>query len=413
MPQGSVLGPLLFLIYINDIADDIQCLVRLFADDSSLMYSSNDKHDIEQRLNSDLDVLNQWANSWLINFNPQKTEFMIFSFRHDNTPIDLVFNNQHIQCVDSHKHLGVTLSSDNKWSCHIDNICKSASKQIFVLRKLKYVLNRQNLNRIYLAYILPLLEYACELWDGCSNFNIYKLEKLQLEAARIITGLPRFASRESLFFETGWETLKIRRQRRKLCLMHKIINERAPEYLIDCMSDFSINNNNYNLRNRSEYRVPRCRLETYSKSFFPSTIRDWNSLDANIRSTQSSHAFKNTLKFDFLPVPSYYFIGNRNENIIHTKMRHRCSSLNADLFRANLINDSSCACGCPLEDAIHFFLECPLYLNSRVTLFRFIEPIVLPSIQNILFGNDSISDDQNAIIFKSVHTFIKHTKRFA
>ena len=179
------------------------------------------------------------------------------------------------------------------------------------------------------------------------------------------------------------------------------------------MSDFSINNNNYNLRNRSEYRVPRCRLETYSKSFFPSTIRAWNSLDANIRSTQSSHAFKNTLKLDFLPVPSYYFIGNRNENIIHTKMRHRCSSLNADLFRANLINDSSCACGCPLEDAIHFFLECPLYLNSRVTLFRFIEPIVLPSIQNILFGNDSISDDQKAIIFKSVHTFIKHTKRFA
>ena len=96
--------------------------------------------------------------------------------------------------------MDVTFSRDCKWTAHIDNICKSASKQIFVLRKLKFILSRQNLNKIYLAYILPLLEYACELWDGCSIINTDKLEKLQLEAARIITGLPRYASKESLFF---------------------------------------------------------------------------------------------------------------------------------------------------------------------------------------------------------------------
>jgi hypothetical protein len=98
------------------------------------------------------------------------------------------------------------------------------------------------------------------------------LEQLQLEAARIITGLPKFASKESLYFVTGWETLSCGRRRRKLTLFHKIHSNIAPEYLNDCLNEYY-----YNLRNSLQYRVPRCRLETFSKSFFPSTIRLWNS----------------------------------------------------------------------------------------------------------------------------------------
>jgi hypothetical protein len=78
---------------------------------------------------------------------------------------------------------------------------------------------------------LPLLEYTCELWDGCCSRNGDKLKQLQFEAARIITGLPKFASKESLYFETGWETLSCRRRRRKLTLFHKIHTNLAPEYL--------------------------------------------------------------------------------------------------------------------------------------------------------------------------------------
>jgi hypothetical protein len=83
-------------------------------------------------------------------------------------------------------------------------------------RKLKFILNRNNLNKIYVTYNLPLLEYACELWDGGCSRDAYKLEQLQFEVARIITGLPKFASKESVYFETGWETLSCRRRRRKL-----------------------------------------------------------------------------------------------------------------------------------------------------------------------------------------------------
>ena len=90
-----------------------------------------------------------------------------------------------------------------KWNAHVDNIKRSVSKHWNILRKLKYRLSRTNLDKLYLVYI----EYACELWDNCGIGNSQKLEQLQLEAARIVTGLPILTKTEILFRETGWELL--------------------------------------------------------------------------------------------------------------------------------------------------------------------------------------------------------------
>lgn len=87
------------------------------------MYSSNDAIGIERRLNMDLETLNDWSKQWLVDFNPQKTEHMVFNFRKDSQPINFKFNGQFIKKVDDHKHLGVTFSNNCKWSVHIDNIC--------------------------------------------------------------------------------------------------------------------------------------------------------------------------------------------------------------------------------------------------------------------------------------------------
>lgn len=88
-------------------------------------------------------------------------------------------------------------------------------KQVATLRKLKYLLIKDSLTKIYTTFILPILEYASEVWDGCTNTDFLTLEKVQLEAVRIITGLPVFASKDALYFETGWEPLSERKKRKK------------------------------------------------------------------------------------------------------------------------------------------------------------------------------------------------------
>ena len=148
VPQGSVLGPLLFLIYVNDISDSLLSLTRLFADDSSLYCSASSINDIEGIINHDLNLLSNWAKQWLVTFNPNKTEAILFSFRDSELP-QLLFDNTSIQFVDNHKHLGVTLNKRGQWNDHIDSIIASATKVIGIMRKLKFTLNRKSLNQIY------------------------------------------------------------------------------------------------------------------------------------------------------------------------------------------------------------------------------------------------------------------------
>jgi hypothetical protein len=130
--------------------------------------------------------------------------------------------------------------------------------------KLKYRLSRTNLDKLYLVYIRPLSEYACELWDNCGIGNSQKLEQLQLEAARIVTGLPIFTKIEILYIETGWELLSVRRKRRKLQFFYNIVNKNTPNYLCT-------------LRNWNDIILPFCRLSSTKDSCIPSTIKIWNS----------------------------------------------------------------------------------------------------------------------------------------
>ena len=124
------------------------------------------------------------------------------------------------------KEISIVFSSDGKWTRHIDYIRSKASKQVCVQRKLKFILKREILEKNYLTFIRSLLEYSCEVWDNCSQTDNDRLEKLQLEAARIVTGLAVYSSRDSLYQETGWENLSSRRERRK-----NMYHGHAPSYV--------------------------------------------------------------------------------------------------------------------------------------------------------------------------------------
>jgi hypothetical protein len=118
-----------------------------------------------------------------------------------------------------------------------------------------------------------MLEYACELWDGCSQQDSDNLEKLQIEAGRIVTGLPLLAIRQSIYSETGWELLSDRRRVRRFSLPVGSVSQ-------------------YNFRNSNNYVLPNCRLEITKQSFYPSTIRDRNNLSSEIRNSGNINIFK-------------------------------------------------------------------------------------------------------------------------
>ena len=232
VPQGSILGPLLFLIFINDIVTDIGSNIRLFADDTSLYIIVENPASAAVTLNQDLMKIGEWANTWLVKFNPNKTESLIMSRRSGRTnhPAVLMLD-QAVPEVEYHKHLGIFLTNDLSWHKHIDHVTSKAWKRINIMKSLKYTLDRASLETIYLAFIRPILEYSDILFGNCTNADKYELDKVQYEAARIVTGATKLVSIDKLLKEVGWERLETRRQKHRLILLYKMINKLVPPYL--------------------------------------------------------------------------------------------------------------------------------------------------------------------------------------
>jgi hypothetical protein len=332
VPQGSVLGPLLFLIFINDIAHVVHhCHIRLFADDTCLFIEVNNYEETTRKLNEDLSHIVDWSNKWLVDFSPHKTKQMIITNRDPQDIPVVLFNNHPVERVTEHKHLGLTFSNDLTWKSHVYNIAKKAYNCLGILRPLKMKLDRRSLETLYKGFIRPILEYADVVWhipaDHRQVLNI--LERVQLEAARLVTGATRRCPTQKLYEEVGWELLALRRQFHRAIMMFKIVTAKAPVYLQDLLPDRVNARTRYNLRNRGDLQVPFARLEKYSYSFFPSAVRLWNTLPNDIKQANTEYSFKSRYikKYPRPKTRSYFYQGSRFANVAAAKMRIGCSFL--------------------------------------------------------------------------------------
>ena len=177
------------------------------------------------------------------------------------------------------------------------------------------------------------------------NMRQMQLKKIQTEAARIVTGATRLVSLDMLSKETGWESLRDRRYKHKMCQFYKMINDLTPTYLTSLVPSTVENTPAYNLRDSQNIRPLLTRTQLYYKSFLPSCIREWNEIPLNIRNSTSLSSFKQQLNNNNIKVPVYYSSGNRLLQIHHTRLRTNCSSLNQHLHSKNIIGDPLCACG--------------------------------------------------------------------
>ena len=411
VPQGSVLGPLLFLIFINDIILEIESTIKLFADDTSMYSYLEDLNIQTETLNSDLIKISEWANRWKVTFNQTKTELMIVSRSRDPNVAPLSFDNTVLIPNESHKHLGVHLQSNCKWDTHIKSIISKCRMLTSCLRSFKYRLSRRALECMYRAYILPHFDYSDVLWDNCTNELSQELDNLHLDALRTIIGSVRGTSHAKLYYESGFIPLYERRRRHKIVMYHKIVNGLTPDYLCAILPPLVSDINPYHLRRPLEREHLVCHCERYQTSFIVSTTSIWNGLPEHIQGNDSISKLKRYLASNDHSVFGVFYYGNRREQIIHCKLRLEMSDLNQDMVNRHLSNDASCACGANSENASHYMLLCPTYQNARnITISTL--PLVQQNIATLLNGNPHLPQTTNISIFQVVHKFIVESQRF-
>ena len=336
VPQGSVLGPLLFLLYINDIADNLQCGISLFEDDNIIFTSADTMDECTNALNKDLIEMENWAAAWLVTFSAKKTLDMVLSFHPKPVvPPPLSFMNVDIKNVVEHSHLGLTFTSNLKWSSHINNISIKANKRLTILKKLSFKITRKGLEQLYFAYIRSLLEYGDVVFANAAQNDLNKLDKIHKRGAKIVAGGIRGVSSAVLFDELSWDTLPERRNNRKLFMFSDIVHHHTPTYLHELLpnSVHTRSGNRYNLRNADRLYNISCRTESFKSSFFPTSTAFWNNLDENLKSIHDRSSFKNSIVKKKPTKNKYYFLGPRTTNIIMARLRAQRPPLQSTRFR--------------------------------------------------------------------------------
>ena len=396
VPQGSVLGPLLFLVFINDIINEVNtCNVRLFADDTCIFLEVDNREETAAIINENLQKIDSWANKWLINFSAPKTKVLTVSNKRDahrNPPI--FFKNVIVDEVSSHVYLGVRLSSDLTWKKHVEDVAEKGRKKLNAMLSLKFKLDRYSLEIMYTCFVRSTFDYASVLWGGTYKSDIIKLEQIQIDAMRLITGATARSNIMSLYNETKLITLQQRITNTMLTLMYKILHNLCPTYLSNLVNP-SEDNKIYNLRSQAAVKVPFARLETFKRSFITHTCSLWNSLPVHIQNAGSLKDFKQLINLTKENCNKLYYYGKRWPCIHHARLRIGCSKLKGDLCNnLHVENSSRCACGFELEDASHFFLDCPLYAIERQNLITTCQQFSDPTLNLFLYGHPDFTLQQ-------------------
>ena len=198
VPQGSVLGPLLFLVYINDLPVQIESHCRLFADDA-IIYNTTDNIDTLQR---DLRTLEAWSAKWQMTFNTSKCIFLQVGKKIAHHPGYFFLGNSLTQ-VDSYPYLGITLQSNLKWTNQIDKIAAKASQRLALVRRVLKFADLPTKKITYFSIVRPIMEYASQIWDPYLKKQVKQLEKVQNQALRFIFNIKGQVSFTQLRTDTG------------------------------------------------------------------------------------------------------------------------------------------------------------------------------------------------------------------
>ncbi|XP_072018350.1 uncharacterized protein [Amphiura filiformis] len=293
VPQGSVLGPLLFLAYINDLPDCVKSsTTRLFADDTALYKRISSHHDASL-LQEDLNALEKWENTWLMQFHPAKCQVVRVTKKRQPITFSYSIHGITLEEVSSAKYLGLHIDNKLNFNDHVDITTKKANSTRAFLQRNFYHSSRRIKEATYTTYVRPTAEYAAAIWDPHTQRNIKKVEQVQRNGARYVTNTyDRRSSVTPLLSELQWPSLQSRRRQSRLTMLYRIHSDLVDISWKDYITEATSNTRGHD----SRIWTPYCSSQVFLSSFFPRTSRDWNSLKKDPAAFPTLDAFKTALR---------------------------------------------------------------------------------------------------------------------
>ena len=303
VPQGSVLGPVLFSLFVNDINCHVYpSAVNLYADDTLLYSVGNSCKEASDKLQMSLDEICKWYSGNRLALNENKSKCMLITSKHrtrlDDNQIDVNINGTNIEQVRTVKYLGVTIDENLTWNDHISALCKNLGFKISTLSRIKNMVTPEMLKTVYNSIIQPTIDYAITVWGHTSAENLSKIQRLQNKAARIICNNFDYINTRGidLVKQLKWMNVNERFLYFERLLMFKCIHGMAPDYLTNnIVMDIEVRNVNTRTHDMNVY-IPFPKNELAKRSFYYSGGKNWNDLRDNVKEVINIDGFKIKLK---------------------------------------------------------------------------------------------------------------------
>jgi hypothetical protein len=303
IPQGSVLGPILFIVFINDLPDSVKCMSKLFADDTKV-YTQVATDEDRARLQQDLDSLSQWSDTWLLRFNADKCKVLHFGSSNPGYQYTMGEAGKEIvlKVVQEEKDLGVTFDPTLKFSVHCNAIANKASSVVGAIKRSFDFMDQSMFKMLYKALVRPHLEYANSVWNPRLKKDIELLERVQRRATRIVPELKGLSYPERLKI-LNLPTLVYRRKRGDLIEVFKLL--RGLEN-IDATRFFTPAPYAATRGHELKLFKQHSKLAVKQHSFSHRVVNDWNALPSSVIQSMTMNEFKSALDRHWNDLPIKY-----------------------------------------------------------------------------------------------------------